>query len=378
MLTTDDKIKELEYYLKIFENKIYSGENYMQLLNEYSKCIIILCTFENKSFNNYEKYIIDYLKKVKYFLYNYEDFDVFSFKYGYLLCIYTLKHINKHVAYGNNMSNVLHTLICDNVTQNLGDYNISRLSDLQLDYCLENGISSILFYFLSVNDGCNEDFYVKASISSLKETVLKDVDIYGFRVPGWYSKSVSYEYGYFDNSMDKGILGLLITLCLYSNIYTDKDIEDSISSILSFIFEKCVFKNKNKTFIYQSQIRLEDYLLNLSYEEYPNIIDNKVDLIISLYMSGKLINNSKLISESLKIYEDIIDSIPYDKLKLKYPKLILFERKISLDMNHSDDILKDKYKSIYIKNNIKDINILFSICYSFYSDIDFIRLIFLY
>lgn len=383
MLLTKYRDNELGLCLQIYKNKIYNKYNYKVLFNEYSKCIILLCNLKQQDIiKKNENYIEDYLKRLKYILYNFDDFDIFSIGFGYPICIYTINYINKHIETGNKMSKILHNLICDNVISKLAYYNLSRVSDLKLKYSLDGGVLSILFYFSSINIDNKTISYIENSFISIENTILKYIDVYGFRVPGWYIKSDDYECGYFDNSINDGVLGLLISLCIYTNHCDNNDIKSKIKEyinfIISYIFETCIVININNEVTYKYQIRLEDYLLDNNQQEYQNEIKSKIDLMISLYISGRIINDNNLISKAKEIYNEIFKFLYTQDLKLRYPKFILFERKILIDDNKSDENLKNKYISSYMGKNKKDINILFAICCNFNSDMDFIKLILLY
>lgn len=371
-------LNEIEYFENLFPDSIQDTN---ELILNYSKCILLLSNYKDKcNYINTDKHIKNYLLNIKYLLYNFDDLTIFSIRYGYLIFSYTINKIYTEFNIGRNMFSTLHSIIYNKLFSYIGDLILCGTQNFKPYYNIEYGLSGTLIYLMSVNKDFNTNDSIEKLANHISNIMLKKSDIYGVRVPSWYirdSMTNNYEFGYFDNSINNGILGCIIALSLYSDIYKrgahiDKS-KKSIYSVIDILKNKFVLYNEKDFLICPNYMSFVDYINNDKSNLSRNEYNTTLDFIIAIYLVGKVFKDDNLISMAIIGFKKLKEDIKISPNDVAYSKFILLERKILIDNKN--------YHTKYLLNQNRsntNINILTSILSDISSDIDFAMLSILY
>lgn len=361
------EFKDLNLIKKIVE-KIYDNisiinyecqkDSYNKTLIYYSKLMIIICNAKNLGCRSYDwdNLLCQLLLKTKECLYRCEDINTISLSQGYCNIAFAINYVDKHIGVGEKMVLKLNEVIIKKTEQSIGNSMVGKYRGYG-DYCnIENGLSGTLIYLLNFKSDKNIQWKIEEIIKYLI-SITEIRNFYGFEIPGWYihndtiklkNEKETYPYGYFENSFNHGIAGILAAISLaWIEGFKLKNQKEAIEKIVQFLLENS-YKNSLSLISWPKKLSLENYLNNISTLSNNRSFYNKVDMGIlnSLYLAGKATKNQEILDRSIKSVEFFkkltIKQLKSSKCALtsEYTSLISIAKKLNEDgYNLSSDYL---------------------------------------
>lgn len=246
-------IKSFHTIMEKCSTKIDSQKDITSAIKITCYLLHYICFLQrDRKSQHYEDYAYQCLKKMHDLFPHFKPLYPISLKSGYCFFCYTLYCISSIFSIGHKMEERIRNWIDDRWIQYVPIATFSKTLHPINEFGLLNGLSGLLVY----KHLCPEDTF---DISVIEDEILSrisETEFYGFNVPGWFyqpSHLDNHEACY-DNSLDNGIVGILLALSLSER-------ETTLGQVKKYaeIMERFIISTKSQI-AYIQNINVVEYL----------------------------------------------------------------------------------------------------------------------